>query len=69
MGNRILFYDFPTEQAISIAQQVLEDLRSLAYSDMASRSETVTWKGRKFNALWHVSEDDPQPGHATVRKR
>lgn len=53
-------------QAISIAQQVLEDLRTLAYSDMTSGSETVTWKRREFNVLWDVSEDDPRPGTKTV---
>jgi prepilin-type N-terminal cleavage/methylation domain-containing protein len=53
-------------QAITIAQQVMEDLRTLAYSDMGSGSETVTWKGQKFNAAWNVSEDEPAPGMKTV---
>ncbi len=53
-------------QAITIAQQVMEDIRTLAYSDMSSGAETVTWKGQQFNALWHVSEDEPEPGTKTV---
>jgi prepilin-type N-terminal cleavage/methylation domain-containing protein len=53
-------------QAITIAQQVMEDIRTLAYSDMSSGSETVTWKGQPFDAVWHVSEDEPEPGTKTV---
>jgi len=53
-------------QAITIAQQVMEDIRTVAYSDMSSGSETVTWKGQPFTAVWDVSEDDPEPGTKTV---
>jgi prepilin-type N-terminal cleavage/methylation domain-containing protein len=53
-------------QAITIAQQVMEDIRTLTYSDMSSGAEMVTWKGQKFNAAWNVSEDDPAPGTKTV---
>ena len=53
-------------QAISIAQQVMEDLRTLEYDDMESGEDTVVWKGKEFDVVWDVSEDEPQPGVKTV---
>ncbi|MCS6926144.1 MAG: prepilin-type N-terminal cleavage/methylation domain-containing protein [Candidatus Binatia bacterium] len=55
-------------RAIAIAQQVVEDLRTVDYSEMESGSTTVDWKGQSafFTVHWNVDTDEPEPGMATV---
>lgn len=55
-------------QAIAVAQQVIEDLRTVDYTEMTSGSTTVDWKGRAsfFTVGWNVMLDNPGPGMATV---
>ncbi|MEW6298697.1 MAG: type II secretion system protein [Thermodesulfobacteriota bacterium] len=55
-------------QAIAIAQQTIEDLRTMDYTEMESGSTTVDWKGQSafFTVSWDVNADDPEPGMATV---
>lgn len=55
-------------QAIAIAQQTIEDLRTMDYSDIDSGSTTVEWKEQAafFNIDWDVSDDDPEPNMKTI---
>ena len=53
-------------EAIALAQQALEDLRTLDYQDMATDSKTVTWKGKTFTVAWKVTEDEPEAGMKTI---
>jgi type II secretion system protein I len=55
-------------QAVAIAQQAIEDIRTLDYEDMESGSGTAPWKGQSafFTVNWDISKDDPEPGMKTV---
>lgn len=55
-------------QAITIAQQAIEDLRAVDYSAMDSGSTTVDWKDQSayFIVNWDISDDDPEPNMKTI---
>ena len=53
-------------QAITLAQQAMEDFRARAYQDMANGSDVVTWKGISFTITSEVYEDDLDPGMKTI---
>ena len=57
-----------SSQAITVAQRVLEDLRTLDYEDIDDGSLSYTWaaKSKTFNASWSVSEDHPEAGLKTI---
>jgi type II secretory pathway pseudopilin PulG len=44
--------------AVALAQDVLEDLRTLPYDDISDGSKTVTRDGTTFTADWVVAEQD-----------
>ncbi len=55
-------------QAVAIAQRVIEDLRTLDYTDMEGGADFADWKGQPafFTYTWRVNEDDPAPGLKSV---
>lgn len=53
-------------QAIAFAQAVMEDLRTVDYTDIDDGAEVFMWKGKAFTVTWAVSEDDPSPGMKTI---
>lgn len=57
-----------SSQAITVAQRVLEDLRTLDYEDIEDGSFSYIWaaKNKTFTASWSVYEDDPEAGLKTI---
>ena len=45
-----------TSRAVVVAQNALEDLRTVSYEDITGGSTTVTWDGVPFTAVWTVNE-------------
>ncbi len=67
-STRMVAENSSSSQAITVAQRVLEDLRTLDYKDIEDGSFSYDWaaKGKTFNASWSVSEDDPEAGLKTI---
>lgn len=55
-----------TSQAIGLAQDTIENLRNVAYEDMADGTDVVTLDNTPFTITWTVSADDPVPDTSTV---
>ena len=49
-----------TTTAISLAERELEDLRSLPYGDIASRSAEIAVRGLTYRVLTTVAADSPE---------
>lgn len=55
-----------TTTAISLAERELEDLRSLPYSDIGSRSTEITVGGLIYRLGTTVAADSPEPNMKSV---
>ncbi len=67
-STRMVAENSSSSQAITVAQRVLEDLRTLDYEDIEDGSFSYTWaaKNKTFNASWSVYEDAPEAGLKTI---